>query len=62
MACDVDLDLHQPDTEIPERLLGTCEACGRWYLIDAVSETDEAVMISLPEGASIRNALVSKTA
>ena len=62
LACDVYLELHQPDAQVPERLLGTCEACGRWYVIDRVSGTDESVMTLLPEGVSIRNALVSKTA
>ncbi len=34
--CGSDLDLHQPDTDLPERLLGTCGACKAWYLIDAI--------------------------
>lgn len=36
LACDVHLDLHQPDAKIAERLLGTCEAAGgtssTWFL------------------------------
>lgn len=28
------LELHQPDSEQPDRLLGTCEGCKAWCLID----------------------------
>jgi hypothetical protein len=33
-----------PDQEMPDRLLGTCDECKSWFLIDAVRE----VMIPLP--------------
>ena len=32
--CGSDLDLHQPDLEMPERILGTCDECKTWYLFD----------------------------
>ena len=32
--CQVRLDVHQPDEERPEHLLGTCAGCGDWYLIE----------------------------
>lgn len=30
--CGSDLGLHQPDPEMPERILGTCDECKTWYL------------------------------
>jgi hypothetical protein len=32
--CQTVLDLHQPDPEQPDRLLGTCPDCGTWHLMD----------------------------
>ena len=32
--CGDDLDLHQPDCEMPDRLLGTCGGCKTWYLLN----------------------------
>ena len=32
--CESTLRLHQPDTELPDRLLGTCDDCKSWFLID----------------------------
>ncbi len=43
--CNSELVMHQPDEQLPERLLGTCSKCHSWYLIDAA----EGVMILLPE-------------
>ena len=44
-SCRSPLSLHQPDAEQPERLLGTCEACKAWYLIDAADKA----MLPLPD-------------
>ena len=33
-TCWSDLILHQPDPEMPERILGTCDECKTWYLFD----------------------------
>ena len=33
--CDSKLALHQPDSQLPHRLLAVCEACKRWYVLDA---------------------------
>lgn len=32
--CQNRLDLHQPDTETTERLLGTCDVCHSWFTVD----------------------------
>jgi uncharacterized protein YbaR (Trm112 family) len=42
--CQSPLDLHQPDSELPERLIGTCEDCIAWYLMDIA----KGVMVLLP--------------
>ena len=41
--CGDYLTLHQPDQNLPHRMLGTCD-CRAWYGID----TDQGVMIPLP--------------
>lgn len=39
--CGSDLTLHQPDSEMPERILGTCDECKAWYLFDGDLERVE---------------------
>jgi hypothetical protein len=48
--CGASLDLHQLDIENPWRMLGACESCKSWYLIDA----EEAVMVLLPDERELR--------
>ncbi len=31
-ACECELTLHQPDPELPGRLLATCDECKSWFL------------------------------
>ena len=40
-TCWSDLILHQPDPEMPERILGTCDECKTWYLFDGDLECVE---------------------
>ena len=35
--CGCELQLHQPDPDLPERLLGTCQECKSWFLVDLVA-------------------------
>lgn len=56
MACDSYLDLHQPDHDSPDRLVGNCTACGRLYLIDSILGTDETTMVLLPDGKALLQA------
>jgi hypothetical protein len=44
-SCHEDLTLHQPDPQLPERLLGTCAECHAWFLIPTVA----GVMVRLPD-------------
>jgi hypothetical protein len=32
--CNHHLELHQPNLEEPDRMLGICSKCGNWFLID----------------------------
>jgi hypothetical protein len=49
MSCDIKLDLHQPNLACPDRLLGICEGCQRWYIVDLVPGEEEAVMVLVPD-------------
>jgi len=33
--CEYSLTLHQPDPELPDRLLATCDDCKSWFLTNA---------------------------
>jgi len=49
--CDHPLELHQPDAAVPDRILGTCDGCKGWYLLDLLPTGTGAVMARLPEPA-----------
>jgi hypothetical protein len=34
LNCEAPLDLHIPDPQDPDCVLGTCEECGAWFLAD----------------------------
>ena len=48
LACDVYLELVQPGINSPDRLIGICERCQAWYVIDFDASTADAVMVLLP--------------
>ena len=52
LGCGSSLELHQPDGNAPQRLLGTCDSCGAWHLIDS----DRALMVLLPNTDGFHNA------
>jgi hypothetical protein len=33
-VCQTSLEIHQPDLDMPERLLGCCPSCRNWTLVD----------------------------
>ena len=49
LRCGVALQLHQPDDDAPQRLLGTCDVCGGWHLIDC----EGSVVVLLPDAATL---------
>jgi hypothetical protein len=48
--CYSALERHQLDIELPARMLGTCESCKAWYLIDL----DRGLMVLLPDEVDLR--------
>ena len=54
LVCEGPLDLHQPDVGRPDRMVGVCMKCERWYVLDSITGTDQALMILLPECDSLQ--------
>ena len=50
--CHACLSIHQPDQELPDRLLGTCDECRTWFLINAAS----GVIVQLPSEEELKRA------
>jgi hypothetical protein len=46
--CGLGLQSHQPDAQTPGRLLGTCDGCGRWFLILLEQDLVSALMVAMP--------------
>ncbi len=55
LNCRSELTLHQPDMDMPERLLGVCEECKHWYLIDLLRDVSQGVMVWLPNSEVVRD-------
>jgi hypothetical protein len=45
-ACSKALSLSQPDVNTPDRLLGICEGCKRWYVIELPPEQGGTLVLS----------------
>jgi hypothetical protein len=56
LNCKKPLDIHQPDADLPDRLLATCEACKGWYLVECGSDGDQVIVVLLPDPSAIRGA------
>ncbi len=56
LVCGELLSLHQPEINSPERLLGTCDACGSWHLVDL----DRAITVLLPDADGLRTAEIGR--
>jgi hypothetical protein len=55
--CRVPLNVHQPDEDRPDHLLGTCARCGAWYLIELGAEDGGAYLVDLTNVAVFHAAL-----
>lgn len=53
--CHEPLDIHQPDPDLPERMLATCPACRDWYLVDYLVNETDVIVLSLPDIAVFRD-------
>jgi hypothetical protein len=51
------MELHQPDSGFPERLLWTCEYCATWFLMDLDPDKREALLVCLPDHGHFRSAI-----
>jgi hypothetical protein len=49
VSCGERADLHQPDLDVPERLLATCPKCGLWALLLEPSDGGKALAMPLPD-------------
>ena len=54
LSCGKTLDVHQPDADLPYRMLATCEACKGWHVVDCDREGMHALLMLLPEPPSKR--------
>ena len=53
LSCGHSLDIHQPDADLPYRMLATCDACKCWHLVDCDPDVSCALLTMLP-GAEFR--------
>jgi hypothetical protein len=58
-SCRRLLELTQPVPECPVRLLGTCPGCESWCVIDVTPDGTEAIMVLLPTGDALRDAIAA---
>jgi hypothetical protein len=54
-VCGSPIELHQPDPDQPERLLGRCVECSRWFLVMQSEETCACTwLVELPATEKLR--------
>ena len=51
--CLQEMELHQPDVDQPDRLLGICPECGDWVMIDYESDSF-ASLLELPRFVTVK--------
>ncbi len=56
-TCSNPMDLHQPDSGFPERMLWTCDHCATWFLMDFDPSGHSAVLTCLPDHGHFRAAI-----
>ena len=56
LSCAEPLELYQPDQQESRRFIGTCDHCGRWYLLDWVPLSSEGIMLLLPTYEELQTA------
>jgi hypothetical protein len=55
LNCKASLEIHQPDAEEPGRFIGTCDQCGRWYLLEWAPMSTEGLMLLLPSREELQS-------
>ena len=55
--CNQVFNLHQPDENLPNQLLATCDYCQRWFCLFGIGEDpNQFFMLSLPDKSVIEEA------
>lgn len=54
LGCGKALDVHQPDAEVPDRMLATCEGCKGWHLVEFTPGRPGALVVLLPDVSGLR--------
>lgn len=51
LSCRGSLDFHQPDSDLPHRMLATCPACKCWHLVETQTQprNQRVFVVLLPE-------------
>jgi hypothetical protein len=49
-VCGSELELHQPDADLPDRLLGICGACKSWFLVEGESRMRTTLIVRAEPG------------
>ena len=58
-CCGKQLNLHQPDENLPTQLLATCDDCSRWFsLFELSDDAREILMIDLPERSMLEDVVL----
>jgi hypothetical protein len=52
LQCESPLTIHQPDPELPHRLLATCEECKSWFLANPQGLASAALPV-IPENRAL---------
>jgi hypothetical protein len=50
--CHAPMIIHQPDESLPDRLIGICDSCTGWFLIEAAA----GLIVRLPDDEALRDA------
>ncbi len=61
-ACGSPLEVHQPDLDIPHRLLGSCSCaeCGIWYAIIVTPDRLDSYLVRLPSVVEMMEAIARR--
>ena len=62
LNCSAPLEIHQPVAEEPRRFVGTCDGCGRWYLLDWIPRSAEGLTLMLPTYEELEASVRSQNA
>ena len=52
LCCRGSLELHQPDADLPERMLATCPGCHAWHIVTCPAAAEHVIVV-LPDPSSL---------